>query len=579
MQTGVERHVDLVELERALRADPLDGLARVVAQVAAGLAIERDESHPRRCCHSSRVEHVELVVFGLLVAIAALAVLAGVLRVPYPITLVLGGTVIGFLPGIPSVELDPDIVLLIFLPPLLYGAAFFASVRELRQNARAIATLAIPLVFVTMAAVAVAAHEVIGLGWAESFVLGAIVSPTDAVAPTEIMRRVGAPRRLLAIVEGENLTNDWTALVLYRFAVAAVVSGSFSLWKAGLEFIASGIGGVIVGLAAGWLIRQVRARLNDPPTEITISILSGYVGYLPAEELGLSGVIAAVTTGLYMAWYTPQLTTAVMRLQGVAVWEILTFLLNAVLFLLVGLQLPGILDDLSGRSAGELVLWGALASAVVILVRLAWMFTLPYVARLIDRRGARRRRRLRAPERFVVGWAGMRGSVSLAAALAIPLETDAGAPFPGRDLIIFLAFAVILVTLVGQGLTLGPLIDKLGLDDDDEESHEDTLARRRVAEAALERLEELGEPDWISPESVGRARQLFDYRQRRFGALEDGDGDNFEDRANAWRRLMYDLYDAQREALLDLRNNGAISDDIRRRVERDIDLEETRIEN
>jgi len=525
------------------------------------------------------VEHVELVVFGLLVAIAALAVLAGVLRVPYPITLVLGGTVIGFLPGIPSVELDPDIVLLIFLPPLLYGAAFFTSVRELRQNARAIATLAIPLVFVTMAAVAVAAHEVIGLGWAESFVLGAIVSPTDAVAPTEIMRRVGAPRRLLAIVEGENLTNDWTALVLYRFAVAAVVSGSFSLWKAGLEFIASGVGGVIVGLAAGMLIRQVRARIDDPPTEITISILSGYVGYLPAEELGLSGVIAAVTTGLYMAWHTPQLTTPVMRLQGIAVWEILTFLLNAVLFLLVGLQLPGILDDLSGRSTGELVLWGALVSAVVIFIRLAWVFTLPYVARLIDRRPSPRGRRLRAPERFVVSWAGMRGSVSLAAALAIPLETDAGAPFPGRDLIIFLAFAVILVTLVGQGLTLGPLIDKLGLDDDGEESHEDTLARRRVAEAALERLEELGEPDWISPESVGRARQLFDYRQRRFGALEDGDGDNFEDRANAWRRLMYDLFDAQREALLDLRNNGAISDEIRRRVERDLDLEESRLEN
>jgi CPA1 family monovalent cation:H+ antiporter len=399
------------------------------------------------------------------------------------------------------------------------------------------------------------------------------------VAPAEIMRRIGAPRRLVAIVEGENLTNDWTALVLYRFAVAAVTSGSFSLWKAGLEFVASGVGGLLVGLAAGWLIRQVRSRIDDPPTEITISILSGYVGYLPAEELGFSGVIAAVTTGLYMAWYTPQLTTAVMRLQGIAVWEILTFLLNAVLFLLVGLQLPGILDQLSGRETSDLVLWGALLGAVVILVRLAWVFTLPYALRLLDRRESRRRRRLGAPERLVVGWAGMRGSVSLAAALAIPLETDAGAAFPGRDLIIFLAFAVILVTLVGQGLTLGPLIDWFGVHDDGEEGLEDTLARRRVAEAALERLEQLGEPDWIAPESVGRARQLFDYRQRRFGALEDGDGDNYEERADAWRRLMYDLYDAQRQALLELRNSGAISDEVRRRVERDIDLEETRIQN
>jgi len=525
------------------------------------------------------VEHIELVVFGLLVATAALAVLAGVVRVPYPITLVLGGTAIGFLPGVPTVELDPDIVLLIFLPPLLYGAAFFTSVRELRQNVRSIATLAIPLVAVTMAAVAVVAHEVVGLGWAESFVLGAIVSPTDAVAPSEIMRRVGAPRRLLAIVEGENLTNDWTALVLYRFAVAAVVSGSFTLWKAGLEFIASGVGGLLVGLAAGMLIRYVRSRIDDPPTEITISILSGYVGYLPAEELGLSGVIAAVTTGLYMAWYTPQLTTPVMRLQGVAVWEILTFLLNAVLFLLVGLQLPGILDDLSGRSAGELLLWGGLVSAVVIVVRLAWLFTVPYLVRLIDRREVQRARRSRAQERLVLGWAGMRGSVSLAAALAIPLETDAGGPFPERDLIIFLAFAVILATLVGQGLTLGPLIRRLDVEDDGQESQEDTLARRRVAEAALARLDELGEPDWISPESVGRARNVFDYRERRFGALEDGAGENFEERANAWRRLMHDLLDAQRQELLALRNRGEISDDIRRRVERDLDLEESRLEN
>ena len=300
------------------------------------------------------MDHIELIVFGLLLAVAGLAVLARVVGVPYPITLVAGGAVIGFLPGVPTVELDPDVVLLIFLPPLLYGAAFFTSVRELRRDARSIATLAIPLVFATMAAVAIVVHEVVGLEWSESFVLGAIVSPTDAVAPAEIMRRVGAPRRLLAIIEGESLTNDWTALVLYRVAVAAVVSGSFTLWEAGLEFIASGIGGLAVGLAAGWLIRQVRSRLDDPPIEITISILSGYVGYLPAEALGFSGVVAAVTTGLYMAWYTPQLTTPVLRLQTLAVWEILTFLLNALLFLLVGLQLPSITDrSRLGRQASS----------------------------------------------------------------------------------------------------------------------------------------------------------------------------------------------------------------------------------
>ncbi len=312
------------------------------------------------------MEHLELIVFGLLLGAAGLAVLARVLNVPYPITLVLGGVGIGYVPGVPSPELDPDLVLLIFLPPLLYGAAFFTSLRDLRRNARPIALLSIGVVLATMLAVAFVAHHAIGLGWAEAFVLGAIVSPTDAVAPAEILRRIGAPHRMLAVIEGENLTNDWTALVLYRVAVAAVVSGSFSLAEAGLKFIWSGVGGLLIGLAAGLIIREVRRRVDDPPTEITISLLSGYAAYLPAEEIGVSGVIAAVTVGVYIGWHTPELTTPVTRLQGMAIWEVLTFLLNALLFLLVGLQLPSVIDNISGHSAGELIGWGLLISAVVI---------------------------------------------------------------------------------------------------------------------------------------------------------------------------------------------------------------------
>jgi monovalent cation/hydrogen antiporter len=525
------------------------------------------------------VEHIELIVFGLLVAIAGLAVLAGLVRVPYPVTLVAGGAVIGFLPGVPTVELDPDLVLLIFLPPLLYGAAFFTSVRDLRRQARPIALLAIPLVFVTMLAVAVVAHEVIGLDWGPAFVLGAIVSPTDAVAPAEIMRRIGAPRRLLTLIEGENLTNDWTALVLYKFAVAAVVSGSFSIWEAFPKFIATGVGGVLIGLVAGRIIREVRARIDDPPTEITISLLSGYAAYLPAEELGLSGVIAAVTTGLYMGWHTPQLTTPLMRLQGIALWEILTFLLNGVLFLLVGLQLPAILENLTGQQTAELLWWGFLVSVVVIVVRLAWGFTVPYLIRAVDRREVQRERRSSPASRLAVGWAGMRGSVSLAAALAIPLTIEGGGEFPNRELIIFLAFAVIFVTLVGQGLTLGPLIAWLGLEDDGAEEQEERVARRAIAEAGLARLEEIGEPDWVSAETVGRVNALLDYRRQRFDALADGDGQPFEDRAGAYRRLMYDVYDAQREELVAMRNRGDISDEVRRKIERDLDLEESRLEH
>jgi CPA1 family monovalent cation:H+ antiporter len=524
------------------------------------------------------VEHAELVIFGLLVGAAGLAVLARVLRVPYPITLVLGGAGIGFVPGVPEVELDPDLVLLIFLPPLLYGAAFFTSLRDLRRDARPIALLSIGLVLITMVGVAVVAHHAIGLGWAESFVLGAIVSPTDAVAPAEILRRIGAPRRLLTVVEGENLTNDWTALVLYRFAVAAVVSGSFSLAEAGLKFVWSGVGGLLIGLIAGRIIREVRRRIDDPPTEITISILSGYAAYLPAEQLGVSGVIAAVTVGIYMGWHTPELTTPVMRLQGVAIWEVLTFLLNALLFLLVGLQLPGVIDDIEGHSAGELIGWGLLVSAIVIGVRMLWQFTVVFIIRALDRRAVQRTRRSTWRQRVVIGWAGMRGSVSLAAALALPLTDERGAPFPERDLIIFLAFAVIIATLVGQGLTLGPLIRVLGIQDDGAEEREELTARITLAEAAIARTQELDGEEWVRAETLERVRGLYDYRRRRFGAREDGDGEEYEERTGAYIRLMYELFDAQREALIALRNSGEISDEVRRRVERELDLEESRLQ-
>jgi monovalent cation/hydrogen antiporter len=521
--------------------------------------------------------HIELVVFGLLLATVALAWLGSVVRVPYPVALVLGGTAIGFVPGLPDIELEPDLVLLIFLPPLLYGAAFFTSLRDLRRNARPIALLAIPLVFATMFAVAAVAHWVVGLPWAVAFVLGAIVGPTDAVAPAEILRRLNAPRRLVSVVEGENLTNDWTALSLYTVAVTAAASGEFSLGEASLRFVLSGLGGLAIGLVAGWLIKEVRARLNDPPLEITLSLLSGYAAYLPAEELGASGVIAAVTVGVYVGWHTPQLTTPIMRLQGESVWEILLFLLNAVLFLLIGLQLPRILDDISGHTAGELLAWGALVSLVVIAVRMVWQFTVPYLIRAIDRREIQRARRSSASQRVVVGWCGMRGSVSLAAALALPFQTDAGAPFPERDLVILLAFAVLFATLVGQGLTLGPLIRILRVVDDGVEEREEVAARVRLADAAIARVEELAGEDWVRDDTAERVRGMFDYRRRRFAARADGDGDAYEERTDAYRRLMYEIFDAQRETLIDLRNQGEISDLVRRRVERELDLEESRL--
>jgi len=292
-----------------------------------------------------------VVLLGLLLAATGLLALAPRVGVPYPILLVVGGLAIGIAPGIPNIELPPDAVLIGVLPPLLYSAAFFTGLRDLRANARTISLLAVGLVLTTTLAVAVAAHMVIdGISWGSAFVLGAVVSPTDPLAATAIAERLGVPRRLVAIIEGESLVNDGTALVAYRFAVAAVVTGSFSLLDASLAFVWNVVAGVGIGLAVGWLIRQVRRRLDNPPVEITIALMTGYFAYIPADLASASGVLAVVTAGVYIGWHTPELTTVQTRLQGDAVWEILTFLLNAFLFVLVGLQLPVILDALGEQS-------------------------------------------------------------------------------------------------------------------------------------------------------------------------------------------------------------------------------------
>ncbi|MGB2875320.1 MAG: cation:proton antiporter, partial [Gaiellaceae bacterium] len=326
----------------------------------------------------------ELLLAALVAAGVLLLSVSQLVRVPYPILLVLGGLAVAFVPGIPKIQLRPDLVLVAVLPPLLYGTAFFTSLRELRANVRPIGLLAIGLVLTTMLVVAAVVHAVIGLSWASSFVLGAIVSPTDPTAATSIAQRLGLPPRLIVLIEGESLVNDGTALVAYRFAVAAVVTGSFSLVEASWRFVLNVVGGVAIGLAVGYLIRQLRRRLDNPPVEITIALLSGYFGYLPAQAAGVSGVLAAVTVGIYMGLHTPELTTARTRLQGQGVWEITFLLLNGLLFALVGLQLPSIVDRLSGRPTVQLAGYAALVSGVVVGARFAWIFFTSYLPRLIS---------------------------------------------------------------------------------------------------------------------------------------------------------------------------------------------------
>jgi CPA1 family monovalent cation:H+ antiporter len=527
------------------------------------------------------MHETELLILGLCVALPALSVVARLLDVPYPIVLVLGAIPLGFIPGVPDVELNPDLVLVIFLPPLLYVAAFMSDLRALRADARALSLTSIGLVLLTTCGVAVVGHELMDLPWAVAFALGAIVSPTDPVAATAIAREVGAPRRLVNIIEGESLVNDASALIAFRVAVAAAIGGSFSLFDASVDFVVAVVGGVAIGLVVGAAIAEVRRRLDDVPVEITISIFSGFAAYLPAEQLGVSGVLAAVTTGIYLGWHAPQISTAQMRIQGFAVWELIVFLLNAVLFVLIGLQLPGILDAVSGLDAATLVGYALATIGVVVSMRFLWLFTTPYMLRVFDRRPGQVERRVGAAPRIVMGWAGMRGAVSLAAALALPLATDAGAPFPDRDLVIFLAYCVVLFTVVVQGLTLPPLIRRLGVvDDGAEEEAEEHAARIVAAETALEALDRLAQEDWTREDSVDRLRRMHEFRRRRFatlqGDLEDETG--IVDQSLRFQRMVREVIEAQRAAVVRMRNEGLISADVMRRVERDLDLEESRLE-
>jgi monovalent cation/hydrogen antiporter len=502
----------------------------------------------------------ELVLLALLAAVTALTVLAPTLGVPYPILLVLGGLALGFIPGVPTITLPPEVVLVGVLPPLLYSAAFFTGLRDLRTNVRPIGLLAVGLVVATMLAVATIAHYATGLSWPAAFVLGAIVGPTDPIAATAIAGRLGVPRRIVTIVEGESLVNDATALVLYATAVAAVLTGSFSLWHAGLDFAVSVVGGLAVGLGVGWVVALIRIRLDNIPAEILISLLCGYLAYIPAQAIGVSGILAAVTIGVYLGWRSPELSTPAMRMQGFAVWETLVFLVNALLFTLIGMQIGPILDALAGRSTASLVVDALVVTATVMFVRIVWVLAT-------------------GPRPAVVGWMGMRGAVSLAAALALPLQTDTGAPFPGRDLIIFLAFVVVLGTLVFQGLTLPAVIRRFHLEEDGLEAKEDTKARIYAAEAALRRLEELLDEDWVRPETAERLRGLYDFRRSRFQARFDGEDDGAIERQSAdFQRLRRELLEAERAAVVGLRREGRISDDVMRRVERDLDLEDSRLE-
>lgn len=512
------------------------------------------------------MEEGEFVIV-LLVAVAGLARLAGATSIPAPILLVVGGLVIAAIPGLPEIQLQPELVLVVFLPPLLFHAAFFSDGRALREEWHAIGALAIGLVLATMAIVAVVVHAVVDVSWPAAFMLGAIVGPTDPVAATTLFRRLGLPERLITILEGEALTNDASSLVAFRVAVGASTAAGFSLVSAAGQFVGASIAGVAIGLIAGWLMTRLRRRLDDPPVQITLSLFTPFLAYIPAEHLGASGVLAAVTVGLYLAFQPPSgLFSPTARLQATAFWDVLVFLLNSMLFILVGLEVRPVIEAIDNIDAGTLAVASAAVVAAVIGVRMAWLVLMPPVIDALTPLRRRAAERASARERVVLGWSGMRGAVSLAAALSVPLDV------PERPLILFLTFVTILATLVGQGLTIAPLTRRLlpAEEHADDGAPAEAEARAAAAEAALDLLDELEADDGLPPELARPLRRRYELRLRHLGDEID------DDLLATAQRLRRRLAQRERDTLHELYREGRIDQATTRRLERELDLQEAR---
>jgi CPA1 family monovalent cation:H+ antiporter len=523
------------------------------------------------------------LLLGLLVFVALVALAARRLRIPHSVLLVVAGVLLAVVPGLPTVALAPEFVLMIVLPPLIYSSAVAMSWKEFRFNLRPIALLAVGCVAFTAAVTAAAAHWLLGFPWAVGFVLGAIISPPDAVAPLSVARRMRLPRRLLVVLEGEGLANDATALILFRFAIAAVSVGVFSLGEALGTFAVIAIGEIAWGLAVGWAMLRLRRWVQDPRIEVTLSLLTPFIAYWPPEHLGGSGVLATVTAGLYISWNGLRLISASTRLQGIFFWDFFIYLIEGMVFLVTGLQARTLTAGIHGHSLHDLVVSALVACAVVIGARFAWTFPAIYLPRLFSPALARRDPSPPWQWSFVLAFTGVRGIVSLAAALAIPFTINDGSPFPQRDLILFLAFSVVLVTLVGQGLLLPVVIRVMGLAHTGAAEHEvqcaqEASARRLAVSAALARLETLAQERELPPGVLESLRARHGERLRH--ASHRGDGDDAHRRQlEAHDEIELQLIEAERARINECYRSGDLQDEVRRRIERELDLREAHLLN
>ena len=515
------------------------------------------------------------VVIILLTVITALSELTDRIKIPYPILLVLVGIAIGLLPGLPTVTLEPDLVFLIFLPPVLYAAAWSTSWPDFKANIRPISLLAIGCVLFTTTMVAIIAHAFIpGFGWAESFVLGAIISPPDAVAASAATQGLGVPKRIITILEGESLVNDATGLIAYRYAVAAAGSGVFVFWLAGVNFFYVAGLGIIIGLAMGVVFYYIHKITPDNPTNDTVlTFIAPYASYLTAEHFHASGVLAVVVMGVFLSPQASVVFNHQARLQAYSVWDTVMFILNGLIFILIGLQLPVIITGLGKFTLAEALGYGALISVSTILLRIIWVFPSNYIPRWFSRRIRERESDFRSKSTAVIAWSGMRGVVSLAAALALPL-TIGDQPFPNRDIILFITFAVIFATLVLQGLTLPPLIRWLGIKPDGTEEQQEHDARLKVAASIIEHIEENYSLS-LSDSVLSQVKAKYEIRIEKM--RQESARKMSNEQIAEYHRIQNELIGAERKFILDLRRSHKIGDEVHRKLEYELDLEEERL--
>src|SRR3954449_5063266 len=460
----------------------------------------------------------------LLAAALALTWLSRKIGVPYPVALVLGGIGLAFVPGIPQVRPDPELVLLLFVAPLLFADAFFAPVAELARNARSVALLASVLVGVTAGVVGVAAHFVLDVGWGPAFALGAALAATDAVAPVQVLGREGADPRLVAVIQGESLLNDGVAFALVKVAASAVVTGSFSLAAAGGKLALSVVAGIAIGFAVGAIVVELRRRTNDTIVEAALSLVTPLAAYIAADRVGASGILAAVASGLWMGPRSRSLVEPLTRVEVQAAWQIIAYLLNSLLFLIVGLQMREVVDAVD-VPAGQVALASAVILFALIGIRVLWALTVPSAWQGVRRLAGRGGEISTRGWRLALAWSGVRGSLALAAVLSLPAKTDAGTPFPGRDLIVLVTLIIIVATLVIQGLTLRPLMRALGLTDRERAEHEEAHARARAAQAALEQLDEVARRHELPEASRNWLEGEYTFRRDQYGARAQNGGD------------------------------------------------------